>query len=302
MKPGYYAAIDVGTNAVRMVIKDVYGVKKNKVLSSIVQEVRIPLRLGVDVFSFGSISFRKEEQLIDTMICFRSLMNIYSVLSYRAYATSAMREAKNGEDIIRKIKKTSGIDMQIVSGEKEASTITSILKDLHLDKGNYVSLDVGGGSSEVSLIKDGKALKSDSFRIGTLRILANKDQEETWNYFKETLSHYYDNYGSLNIIGTGGNINRYWKISKHKTKDRVNSLDVKELENIYANLKELSLEERKEKYQLKPDRADVILPAGQIFLTAAKILKSNYILVPMTGLGDGIVNDLVLGNQIDQVL
>ena len=154
MKNGYYAGIDVGTNAGRLVIKDVYQNQKGQIVSARIQEIRIPLRLGADVFSTGSISFRKEEQLIDTMKAFRSLMNIYGVIDYRAYATSAMREAKNGSDIIWRIRKETGIDMQIVSGEKEAQTITSIISDIHCDEGVYLSVDVGGGSTEISLIKD----------------------------------------------------------------------------------------------------------------------------------------------------
>ena len=160
MKNGYYAGIDVGTNAGRLVIKDVYQNQKGQIVSARIQEIRIPLRLGADVFSTGSISFRKEEQLIDTMKAFRSLMNIYGVIDYRAYATSAMREAKNGSDIIWRIRKETGIDMQIVSGEKEAQTITSIISDIHCDEGVYLSVDVGGGSTEISLIKDGKPIES----------------------------------------------------------------------------------------------------------------------------------------------
>ena len=301
-KPGYYAAIDVGSNAVRRIIKDVYGRKKDKILASTVQEVRIPIRLGADVFSTGSISFRKEQQLIDTRICFRSLRNIYSVTAYKAYATSARREAKNGEEVIERIKKESGIDRQIVSGTTEANTITYILKDLHLDKGVFVAVDVGGGSTEVSLIVDGKDIKSDSFPIGTLRILAGKDKKETWSAFKDTLKRYHDKYDDINIIATGGNINRYWKLSEHKSKQKVNLLDKDELFEIYDKLSSLSTEERKEKYSLKPDRADVIVPAGEIFITACKCLDSDYLYVPMTGLGDGIVNDLILGSNINQVI
>lgn len=293
MKSGYYAGIDVGTNAGRMVIKDVYLNSKGQVETTKIQEIRIPLRLGVDVFSTGSISFRKEEQLIDTMKAFRSLMNIYGVIDYRAYATSAMREAKNGEDIIWRIRKETGIDMQIVSGEKEAQTITSIISDIHCEEGTYISVDVGGGSTEVSLIKDGKALESTSFPLGTLRILAKKDNLETWGRFKDLLLKYYDKYGSMNIIGTGGNINRYWKMSDHETKKGVNILYVEDLKEIYDELNELSLEERRDKYKLKPDRADVIIPAGKLFLTASKIMQTKYIIVPLTGLGDGIVDELI---------
>lgn len=297
MKTGYYAGIDVGTNAGRLVIKDVYQGSKGQIMTSRIQEIRIPLRLGVDVFSTGTISFRKEEQLIDTMKAFRSLMNIYGVIDYRAYATSAMREASNGAEIIWRIRKETGIDMQIVSGEKEAQTITSIVKDIHCDEGVYLAVDVGGGSTEVSLIKDGVAKESTSFPLGTLRILANKDKQEIWGQFKDKISGYFDKYGSLNIIGTGGNINRYWKLSDHETKKGVNILYIDDLKSIYNELSKIDLEERRQQYHLKPDRADVIIPAGKLFLTAAKIVQSKYIIVPLTGLGDGIVDELISNSR-----
>lgn len=297
MKNGYYAGIDVGTNAGRMVIKDVYQDPKGQTRTAKIQEIRIPLRLGVDVFSTGSISFRKEEQLIDTMKAFRSLMNIYGVIDYRAYATSAMREAKNGPDIIWRIRKETGIDMQIVSGEKEAQTITSIISDIHAEEGVYVSMDVGGGSTEISLIVDGVPQESTSFPLGTLRILAGKDTPEAWNNLRNLIDAYYDKYGSLNIIGTGGNINRYWKLSDHKTKKGVNILPVEDLKEIYDEIYPLTLEERREKYSLKPDRADVIIPAGKLFLIVSKGLGSKYVIVPLTGLGDGIVDEIIANSR-----
>lgn len=293
MKNGYYAGIDVGTNAGRLVIKDVYQNQKGQIVSARIQEIRIPLRLGADVFSTGSISFRKEEQLIDTMRAFRSLMNIYGVIDYRAYATSAMREATNGSDIIWRIRKETGIDMQIVSGEKEAQTITSIISDIHCGEGVYLSVDVGGGSTEISLIKDGKPVESTSFAIGTLRILAKKDKFETWGKLKDLLNEYHDKYGELNIIGTGGNINRYWKMSEHETKKGVNILHTDELKALYNELSGMTVDERRQKYKLKPDRADVIVPAGKIYLTAAKIMGAKYFIVPLIGLGDGIVDELI---------
>lgn len=293
MKYGYYAGIDVGTNAGRMVIKEVYQNAKGQIESARIQEIRIPLRLGVDVFSTGSISFRKEEQLIETMKAFRAMMNIYGVLDYRAYATSAMREAKNGEDIIWRIRKDTGIDMQIVSGEKEAQTIISIVSDIHCDEGVYVSVDVGGGSTEVSLLKDGKALESTSFPLGTLRILAKKDTQECWGRLKDKLIGYHEKYGNVNIIGTGGNINRYWKMSDHEVKKGVNVLYVEDLKELYDELSSMTLDERRAKYKLKPDRADVIIPAGKIFTLAAEEMGSKYIVVPLIGLGDGIVDELI---------
>lgn len=293
MRNGCYAAIDVGTNAARMVIKEASFSKKGKLVISSVQEIRIPLRLGFDVFDTGSISFRKEEQLIETMKCCRSLMNIYGVIDYRAYGTSAMREAKNGPDIIERIRKETGIDMQIVSGKKEASTISTILHEFSMDKGVYLSCDVGGGSTEISLIKDGETLASDSFPIGTIRILAGKDKKETWGRLEDLLDSYHKEYGDLDIITTGGNINRYWKISPHETKKGINILKVATFNEIYLTLKNMTVEERRSKYKLKNDRADVIVPAGDIFAFVSKKMNSKLFYVPMTGLGDAIVDSLI---------
>lgn len=297
MRNGYYAGIDIGTNAARLVIKNVYLNDKHAIEDYQVQEVRIPLRLGVDVFKNDEIGLKKEEQLVKTMSCFKSLMEIYDVIDYRALATSAMREARNGKDIIWRIRKETGVDVQIISGDEEARTIASIAKDFKVNEGNWIFIDVGGGSTEVSLLVNGKPLESNSFELGTLRILAGRDKPETWKKFKDALAGYRGKYGPLNIVGTGGNINRYWKMSSHREKKGVNTIAVDEMEGLFEALKILSVSERMEQFRLKPDRADVIVPAGDIFLTAAKVLGSKYLVVPMTGLGDGIVEDLVMNNM-----
>lgn len=293
MKNGYYGGIDIGTNAARMVIKNVYMNDKREIVSYIVQELRVPLRLGVDVFKDGRINLKKEEQLIKTMACFKALMEIYDVVAYRALATSAMREAANGKDLIWRIRKETGVDVKIISGETEAFTITKIAQDMGISDGKWAFVDVGGGSTEVTLMVKGKVIDSHSYELGTLRILAGKAKPETWRKFKRALSSYETKYGPLNIVGTGGNINRYWKMSSHEEKKGTHALYVKELDEEYNALKKLSVPERMDQYKLKPDRADVIIPAGDIFLTAATLLKSTYVLVPMTGLGDGIVDSLI---------
>lgn len=299
MRFGYYAGIDIGTNAARLVIKYVEKDEDNEVTANKVQELRIPVRLGVDVFSSGAISFIKEEQIIEAMKAFRSLMNIYNVIDYKAVATSAFREASNGAEIVEKIKKESGIDIKIVSGESEASTTTRIISELKLGDDTYCLIDVGGGSTEVSLIKNKKAKESHSFAIGTIRMLLNKDKKETWSQMNDLLKKYNKEYGDMNIIGTGGNINRYYKMSKHEhdNKKNVDILPVENMISTYESLNKLDVNERQEKYKLKPDRADVIVPAGEIFINAAKILDSKYIMVPMSGLSDAIVNELITNSM-----
>lgn len=293
MKSGYYAGIDIGTNAARLVIKDTFVNKNHEMESLEVQKIRIPLRLGVDVFKNGMISPKKMEQLALTISSFKSIMQIYDVVDFSCFATSAMREAKNGQEAIDYVKEKTGITIKIISGEDEAATVSKIAKDLKLDDDPYVFIDVGGGSTEVTFVNKQKAIESNSFPIGTLRILANKDKEETWNKFKNKLKEYKEEYGSINIVGTGGNINRYWKMSKKKEKNDINILDVDQFVEIYEDIKKMTSGERMEKFNIKPDRADVIIPAGTIFNVASKILNSKTILVPMIGLSDGIVDTLI---------
>lgn len=297
---GYYGSIDIGTNAARMVIKNIYIDAKGQIGSFKVQELRVPLRLGVDVFRYGKIQEKKLSQLIDTVSCFSSLFNIYGVIDYRAFATSAMREASNGSLAIAKIKEKTGVQVSIISGEQEASTISKIAKELKLGDDSFIFVDVGGGSTEITLYTEGTTVASTSFPLGTLRILARADKQESWDNMKKLLSGYRSKYGNMNIVGTGGNINRYWKLSEHKTKKGNNVLSIDALKKEFKNLKSLSLSDRMSKYSLKPDRADVIIPAGDIFLLAAEILHSDYIVVPMVGLGDGIV-DLLVQQDMDVI-
>lgn len=293
MKNGYYGSIDIGTNAARMVIKNVSATFDGKVVSSRVQEVRVPLRLGVDVFRYGSIQERKMDQLVKTIRCFKSLLEIYDVIAYEALATSAMREAENGREAIERIEKETGVRIEIISGEREASTISKIGADLRLDDGKYVFVDVGGGSTEITLYVKGKTVLSRSFPLGTLRILAKADRPESWDELKRLLRKAKDEYGKLDIVGTGGNINRYWKMSGHKDRKGVHVLSPKDLEKEYKALRAMTVQERMNKYKLKPDRADVIIPAGEIFLLVSDIVGAEEIVVPLIGLGDSIVDDLI---------
>ena len=293
MKSGYYAGIDIGTNAARLVIKDTFINQKHEIDSVEVQKIRIPLRLGVDVFKNGEISQKKIEQLGLTILAFKSIMEIYNVIDFSCFATSAMREAKNGNEAIGYVKEKTGITIKIISGEDEAKTVSKIAKNIKLDNNPYVFVDVGGGSTEVTLVENKKAIESNSYRLGTLRILASQDKQETWDNFKSKLKEYKSKYGATNIVGTGGNINRYWKMSKKKEKNNIPVLDVSNFIDIYQDIRLMTSAERMEKFDIKPDRADVIIPAGEIFATASKILDSKTIIVPMIGLSDGIVDSLI---------
>ena len=294
MKSGYYAGIDIGTNGARLVIKDAFYNEERKLEAVEVNKVRVPLRLGADVYSIEELSERKIRQLSLCISSFRDLMNIYDVVSYSCLATSAMREAKNGKEVIERVKKETGVTISIIDGETEAKTISKIAKDFALDEDKYVFIDVGGGSTEVTLVSKGKAVESNSFELGTLRILAHKDKKETWGRFEDLLEDYHKKYGQLDIVGTGGNINRYWKMSKKKTnKKDLNYLSVEGLENIYDELAKYTASQRVAKFDLKPDRADVIIPAGNIFKKASDILKTKTIYVPMIGLSDSIVDTLI---------
>lgn len=292
MKNGYYGSIDIGTNAARMVIKNV-SLSGGKLTSFKVQEVRVPLRLGADVFRYGIVKEKKLDQLVKTISCFKALMEIYDVLDYEALATSALREAQNGKEVIQKVKEETGVQIEIISGEREANTISKIGADLKLEDGKYVFVDVGGGSTEITIYVKGHTVYSQSFPLGTLRILAKADKEESWSEMRRLLRKYREEYGKMDIVGTGGNINRYWKMSGHKDKKGLHVLSVKDLEKEYKTLKDMDVTERMSKFKLKPDRADVIIPAGYIFLLVADTIDAEDIIVPLVGLGDGIVDSLI---------
>ena len=250
-----FAAIDIGSNAVRLLIKQVVEPgphpKLNKALL-----VRVPLRLGFDVFSEGKISEKKEKNLIRLMKSYRHLMKIYGTDIYRACATSAMRDAANGPQLIKRVEKASGIRIEIIDGQEEARIVyENHIENMKGRKGNYMYVDVGGGSTEINLISDGGLVCSRSYNIGTVRILNNAATEDEWKRLRK---------------------------------------DMKDL-----SLKPLSVEERIETFDLKPDRADVIVPAAEIFITIADILGSSTIYVPVIGLADGIIDDLYSRSAAD---
>lgn len=288
-----YAAIDIGSNAVRLLIADIIqntgsvSFKKNTL-------IRVPLRLGDDAFIQQHISEKKTTELVKSMVAFRNLMDVYKVTDYLACATSAMREAKNGEDVVKLIRNEANIDIEIVHGSKEASIIYASHAEQNIDKSkNYLYIDVGGGSTELSLFSAGELIVSRSFNIGTIRILDNQDTEETWNEMKDFVRDNTRNFKQLSGIGTGGNINKLFRLSEEK-EDM--PLTFAKLRSLYTYLSSFSLKDRINVLGLNQDRADVIIPACEIYLTVMKNANIKNIYVPRVGMVDGIIQTLIEKN------
>ena len=261
-----YAAIDIGSNAVRLLIKSIdrEAVQEKKIKK--VMMLRVPLRLGFDVFSIGELSEKKADKLRRLMKAFRQLMKIYDVDDYRACATSAMRDARNGRTIIKKIEKDTGIRIEIIDGQEEARMIYNNHIECMEDRlGNYMYVDVGGGSTEINLLTNGELVWSVSYNIGTVRMLSNAVKEGTWQQMEEELMKVTEGVAAINIIGSGGNINKLFRLADKKDK-KLQRLPVSSLQTVYDVLKPLTPEERVEAFSLKQDRADVIVPAAEIFL------------------------------------
>jgi len=291
-----YAAIDIGSNAVRLLIADItqtekgYEFKKNTL-------VRVPLRLGDDAFLDHRISERKIQDLVKTMIAFKNLMDVYQVTKYLACATSAMREAENGLEIIKKIKSKADLVLEIIEGQREANIIYANHIEENLDiKKSYLYIDVGGGSTELSVFVNKVPVASKSFDIGTIRILDNQDKEETWEEMKVWVKENTKIYKSLAGIGTGGNINKLFKMSDEKEGLPMSFLKLKTL---YNQLNNHSLKERINVFGLNPDRADVIIPACEIYITLMKWTGIKQIYVPRVGMVDGIINLLIEENLVN---
>ena len=287
-----YAAIDICSNAVRLLIKSIdrEAVQEKKIKK--VMMLRVPLRLGFDVFSIGELSEKKADKLRRLMKAFRQLMKIYDVDDYRACATSAMRDARNGRTIIKKIEKDTGIRIEIIDGQEEARMIYNNHIECMEDRlGNYMYVDVGGGSTEINLLTNGELVWSVSYNIGTVRMLSNAVKEGTWQQMEEELMKVTEGVAAINIIGSGGNINKLFRLADKKDK-KLQRLPVSSLQTVYDVLKPLTPEERVEAFSLKQDRADVIVPAAEIFLKIAEVVHAEYIYVPVIGLSDGIIDNL----------
>lgn len=288
-----YAAIDVGSNAVRLLIADIttlengFGFKKNTL-------VRVPLRLGDDAFLDRKISDRKINDLVKTMSAFKNLMEVYQVSKYLACATSSMREAANGGNIVSLIKEQAGLDLEIIEGQREANIIYANHIEDSLDENkSYLYIDVGGGSTELSVFVHKIPVASRSFDIGTIRILDNQDKEETWEEMHQWVKEQTRHHKNLAGIGTGGNINKLYRMAGDKDGQPLSFIKLKSL---YNQLNSHSLKERIQLFGLNADRADVIIPAAEIFITLMKWTGIRQVYVPRVGMADGIINLLIEEN------
>ena len=294
-----YAAIDIGSNAARLLIKriDQNAAKRSGFKKLLL--LRVPLRLGFDVFKAGKLSKKKMEQVVRLLKAYRQLMKIYGVETYRACATSAMRDAKNGKEVMQEVKKETGITIEIISGQEEARMIYENHVECMQDrKGNYMYVDVGGGSTEINLLSDGMLCVSASYNLGTVRLLNDAVKPEVWERLATELALLTQGMTDISIIGSGGNINKLYRLAEKKDRKR-QCFTVAALRELYEELLPLTPEERMDQYALKQDRADVIVPAAQIFLRIAEVIRATRIFVPVIGLADGIIDDLYLKQKKD---
>lgn len=283
-----YATIDIGSNAIRLLISNVYSdrfdvyVTKNSL-------VRVPLRLGQDSFKKGKISKENILRLLDSIKSFKLLMKVHKVEKYLAYATSALRSSSNGQEIVALILKKTKIRIEIISGKKEAQLITN--NQSFLKKDNiYCFVDVGGGSTELTLIKNKEIINSKSFKIGGVRLINNLVKKSTWNKLDQWIVSNINKFEQVNLVGIGGNINKIFKLSGNNIGK---SLTKKSLDNSLNELSKMSVYDKVIKLKLNPDRVDVIVPAGEIYQFVMNKINSNEILVPKIGLADGMVHELL---------
>jgi len=284
-----YAVIDIGSNAARLLFANAYGDIDNIRIEKATL-IRIPLRLGKDVFNIGKISKEKEKAFIKTMKAFKLLIDVYKPSSTWACATAAMREASNSDKIVSKIYKETGISLEVISGAEEASIIRNTNRIVFNNpKRLTLFIDVGGGSTEISAQKNGELIKLKSFKVGTIRLLNNEYKKNIWEEINEWLDELKDDFDEMNVVGSGGNINKINKLFGEKGSI---FLSLENIENAYKTLSVLSIEERKEKFRLRQDRADVIVPAAKIYLKLMDLIKAKHIAVPKIGLADGMVHEL----------
>ena len=287
------AAIDIGSNAARLLINEVTEPKKGKPEFTKLNLLRIPLRLGMDVFVNGTIGAEREKMVLDSMKIFSDLMRIYDVKHYRACATSAMRDAKNGQKIIKDVQQSCGITIEIISGDEEATLIYENHVAEGLDKNfAYLYVDVGGGSTELTFYENGKMKYEKSFNIGTIRLLNNLVTEDQWKEMKEEIRKNINSKKSIVAIGSGGNINKIFSMSKSKDGS---PLFLSKLKTLYKDMSTFSVKERMVKYNLREDRADVLVPALEIFNKVMTWSDINKIYVPKISVADGLIHSIYNG-------
>jgi len=302
MKNNLFAAIDIGSNAVRLLIKSINSDDVSESFTKILM-VRVPLRLGQEAFTSGEISDEKSKQLLRLMKAFKQLIKIYDITEYRACATAAMREARNAKELVKKIHKETNIKIEVINGQEEASIIyeshfaDSLNKDL-----NYIYVDVGGGSTEISILVNGQLIQSKSYDIGTVRLLNNKVKQEEYVRLNKELVELKEQYNFKDIIGSGGNILKLNALAKVRKNNKLTLFKLESLNNV---LKQYSIDELITYYKLKPDRADVITHAATIYIDIAKGIGANDFIVPTIGLADGIIHMLYMKwkskNQLDEM-
>ena len=294
MKLLKFAAIDIGTNAIRLLFTNVIKHKDTAIFkkSSI---IRVPIRLGGDVFTTGKIGDQKKEKLLDAMIAFKHLMSVHDVTEYRACATSAMREASNGKKMVKLIKDKANIDIEIIDGKTEAEIIyNNRIVDFLDNSYPYLYVDIGGGSTEITLFSNSEAVASHSFNVGTIRLLNELVDSREFELMKNWLREIKEAYPNLIIIGSGGNINKLLKISGKKESK---ALPVKVLKDVFNFIKSYNYEDRIKVLGLNPDRADVIIPASDLLFKIVKWTNAKEIIVPKVGVADGIIKQLYLDYQ-----
>jgi exopolyphosphatase/guanosine-5'-triphosphate,3'-diphosphate pyrophosphatase len=289
-----YGAIDIGSNAARLLICEVYE-NQGQLYYKKRSLVRVPLRLGEEVFEFGYIPPKKELDILKSMKAYKNLLVVNGVNDYKAVATSAMRDARNGAEIVEKVKREAKIDIEIIDGKIEAKLLYSThFEELLAPEKSYVYIDVGGGSTEVSIFSDGEIKSMRSFNIGTIRLLKDYVTNEQWQEMRSWIEIHTEGLENIEGIGSGGNINKLYKLNGSRADMRIS---LRELEKIYNELEEYSYLERITKLGMRGDRADVILPATKIFKKVAKWAKIKEIYVPKFGLSDGIIR--MLANDLE---
>ena len=284
------AAIDIGSNAARLLITNVIEGIGHPPEFIKIDLIRVPLRLGFDVFEHGAISEQRTAMILETMKAYHHLLRVYNVDHVKACATSAMRDAGNGEEIIKRIKEETGIEIEIISGDLEASIIyeTHVAENMSMNN-SYLYIDVGGGSTEINLFAEAKLIFKKSFNIGTIRLLKNLVPDKTWDEMKDTIKAKTKGQKKIVAIGTGGNINKIFSISKKKDGK---PMELNLLRDYYKEFSSFSVKERIRLYKFREDRADVIVPALLIYINVMRWADADQILVPKIGLVDGLIQHL----------
>ncbi|HVG14831.1 MAG TPA: hypothetical protein VM935_07720 [Chitinophagaceae bacterium] len=293
------AAIDIGSNACRLLISEVIKSPQGKLDFVKIALIRVPLRLGFDVFETGRIAELKAEQLLKTIMSYKLLLDVYDVKHLKACATSAMRDAENAREILEEVKDKTGIEIKVITGQEEASYIyENHVADFMSNTESYLYIDVGGGSTELTFFTDGKLAAKESFNIGTIRLLKDQVTEAEWDTMKNFIRSKKATYHHITAIGSGGNINKIFSLSKRK---EGKPLDLELLRNYYKEFSSLTVTQRISFYKLREDRADVIVPALLIYINVMRWADTEEIFVPKIGLADGLIHflyDEIMAGQI----